>query len=318
MCGFSNLVRASLVVIGVAAGAGVSGSLGAREDPWAGLARRIASASPPESTVVLALFDADVSDHLRARLARSIVVIPFGGAPAVDGAPMQPADLGLLYRRACEQTKNARDVWVVGRRTAAGRRRAARFADQAAAMFRRPVTRDSVRTHGDLVAIAHWTDRPQGRADRVRMRLSMAYAESVIAAGPPRRTPVTRPFTRDELFVHPDTLSEYLARLADTSFYSIGGCSEVEFVLWLAAERLSHLGPGVVPALVERFADPDPFVRERVQEALRSAAQDERILARTGGEYPKFYDQPPESAAVVARAWWTKHRRFWTPADTTR
>ena len=76
------------------------------------------------------------------------------------------------------------------------------------------------------------------------------------------------------------------------------------------------MGPGVVPVLVGRIADANPFVRERVQEALLLATQDERIMARSGGEYIKFYDQsdpPPE----VVKAWWAKFGHFWVSADTS-
>jgi hypothetical protein len=109
-----------------------------------------------------------------------------------------------------------------------------------------------------------------------------------------------------------------MGRLADTSFYSIGGCSDVELVFWTASEYLGQLGPPVVPALLERIADPDPFVRERVQDALCRATQDERILARTDGEYLKFYDQPEGSAPEVVWAWWAKFGHFWAQTDSTR
>jgi hypothetical protein len=78
------------------------------------------------------------------------------------------------------------------------------------------------------------------------------------------------------------------------------------------------MGPGVVPELVKRIADPSPFVRERVQEALLYATQDDRILARTGGEYLKFYDQPSRSPRDMVETWWAKYGHYWTPADSTR
>ena len=150
------------------------------------------------------------------------------------------------------------------------------------------------------------------------MRRSMAYADSVLAAGIPKPAPITRPFSASELAIDPDTLSIYLARLPDTTFYSIGGCSDGELALWNASERLGHMGPGVVPALVEHIADPDPFVRERVQDALTFVTEDERIMARTNGEYLKFYDRPADSSARIVRAWWAKFSHFWAAADSAR
>ena len=150
------------------------------------------------------------------------------------------------------------------------------------------------------------------------MSRAQAHADSVLARGIPKPIPITRPFTPSELDVNPDTLSFYVAMLADTSFYSIGGCSDVEIVVWDASERLGQLGPGVVPALVERIADPNPFVRERVEYALLLATQDERIMARTNGEYLKFYDQPASSSRDIVGAWWAKFSHYWVPADSTR
>ncbi len=150
------------------------------------------------------------------------------------------------------------------------------------------------------------------------MSRAQAYADSVLAGGIPKPIPITRPFTPSELEIDPDTLSFYVARLADTSFYSIGGCSEVEIAVWNASERLGQLGPGVVPVLIQRTADPNPFVLERVQEALLLATQDERILARTNGEYLRFIDQPASSSRNIVGAWWAKFGRYWVPADSTR
>jgi hypothetical protein len=73
----------------------------------------------------------------------------------------------------------------------------------------------------------------------------------------------------------------------------------------------------VLPVLVEHIGDPDPFVQERVQDALSSATQDDRIMARTDGEYLRFYDQPGSPQDVVGR-WWAKFGHFWTTADSAR
>jgi hypothetical protein len=119
------------------------------------------------------------------------------------------------------------------------------------------------------------------------MAKAQAWAESVLVVGIPKRTPITQPFSPSELCIDPDTLSSYIAKLPDTSFYSIGGCSEAEITIWDASERLGAMGPGVVPVLIDHIADPNPLVRQRVQEALFYATQDERILARSGSEYIK-------------------------------
>ena len=70
--------------------------------------------------------------------------------------------------------------------------------------------------------------------------------------------------------------------------------------------------------LVERMADRSPFVRERIQEALLLVTQDERILARTNGEYLKFYDRPASSSREIVAAWWAKFGHYWVQSDITR
>ena len=59
-------------------------------------------------------------------------------------------------------------------------------------------------------------------------------------------------------------------------------------------------------------------MRERIQEALLYATQDDRVLARTGGEYLKFYDQPSRMPRDIVDNWWEKFGHYWTPADSTR
>jgi len=289
------------------------------EDPWRGLAKRITSTSRADSTAVLTLFEEDVFEGLRSRLPQSFTVVPFRHPDVPRHDAFVPAQLGQMYREASASTQNFTDVWVVGRVSGStGRSRAARFADMAASMNRDPVLRDSVRTSRGTVAFSRWVDRPGGLAQRAEMRRALAYADSVLARGIPKPAAITRPFTPSELQINRDTLSYFVARLADTSFYSIGGCSEVELVFWDASEGLGRLGPGVVPVLVQRIADPSPFVRERVQEALLHATQEDCILARTGGEYLKFDDQPSRSPRDIVEAWWAKFGHYWTPADSTR
>jgi hypothetical protein len=149
------------------------------------------------------------------------------------------------------------------------------------------------------------------------MRRGRAQADSILAAGIPKLAPSTKPFARRDLAIDPDTLSFYMAKLADTTFYAVGGCSEVETTFWYAPERLSGLGPGVVPVLVGRIGDPDPFVRERVEYALLLATQDDRIMARTGGDYLRFNDQPGRLPREIAEMWWRKFGHFWASADST-
>lgn len=306
-----------LVIVGVATCSCLIRPVAGRDEPWRRLTALIMSTSDPDSTAVLVLFDKDVADTLRRRLPKPMEVVALGEDVPNHGEYGR-APLGRMYDEASTLTSSRPDVWVVGRRSGSrSREHAARFVDVAASMHRRRVLRDSLKTPQGTVKIERWVDRPGGTAQRAEMRLAQAYADSVMAAGIPGPTPITRPFTHDELQIDPDTLSLYVAKLADTSFYSIGGCSEVEIVFWTASERLARLGPGVVPVLVERIADPNPFVRERVQEALLLATQDESILARTGGEYLKFYDQPGPPPDVVG-AWWARFGHFWVPADGTR
>jgi hypothetical protein len=290
-----------------------------REDPLRVLTDRIVSASRPNRTAVLVLFDDDLIEGLRSRLPHEFKVVPFTGPDGPRQDAFLPAQLGQMYSQASAATENCSDVWVVGRRSGSiGRKRAARFADMAAATLRRPVLRDSVRTSHGAVAFSRWLDRPGGSAQRREMRRGQAYADSVLAVGIPERIPNTLPFTLSELAVNPDTLSWYVSKLADTTFYAIGGCSDVEIVFWNASEKLGQLGPGVVPVLVSHIADPNPFVRERVEEALGLATQDERILARTDGEYLKFYDRPTSSPRDIVTEWWGKFSHYWATADSTR
>jgi hypothetical protein len=289
------------------------------EDPWRVLVKRITITSRAESTAVLVLFDEDVIDALRSRLPRAFTIVPFRHPDVPGHDAFVPAQLGQMYREASASMQNCSDVWVVGRVAGpTGRSRAARFAYMAASSNRICVRRDSVRTSRGTVAFSRWVDRAGGVAQRVQTRQAMAYADSVLARGIPKPIPITRPFTPTELALDPDTLSFYVTRLADKSFYAIGGCPEVELTFWNAPERLGQMGPGVVPVLVKRIADPSPFVRERVQEALLYATQDDRILARTGGEYLKFYDQPSRSPRDIVEAWWAKYGHYWTAAGSTR
>jgi hypothetical protein len=306
------------IVLVAACACGLQPADGA-EEPWRGLAKRITSASRPDSAAVIVLFDEDVVEGLRSRLPQSFKVVSFR-YPGVSGDDaFVPGQLGELYREVSAATWEDPDVWVVGRFSGStARRRAARWADMVALMFRSRILRDSVMTSRGTVTFSRWLDRPGGVAQREEMRRGQAYADSVLARGIPKPIPITRPFIPRELAIDVDTLSFYVARLADTSFYSIGGCSDVEIVFWYASERLAQMGPGVVPVLVERIEDPSPFVRERVQDALLMATQDERILARTNGEYLKFYDQPAGSSRDIVRAWWAKYGHYWTPADSSR
>lgn len=290
----------------------------AGKDPWRALVKRITATSQADSTAVLVLFDDDVIQALRSRLPQTFTIIPFRLADIPGHDAYVTPQLGQMYQEASAAMQNCSDVWVVGRVAGpAGRSRAARFAYMAASVNRNRVLRDSVLTSRGEVAVSRWVDRPGGAAQRAQMRQAMAFADSVLARGTPEIIPITRPFTPAELALDPDTLSFYVTELADTSFYTIGGCPGVELVFWNASERLGQMGPGIVPVLVKHIADPSPFVRERVQEALLYATQQDRILARTGGEYIKFYDQPSRSPLDLVEAWWAKYGHYWTVGDST-
>jgi hypothetical protein len=115
-----------------------------------------------------------------------------------------------------------------------------------------------------------------------------------------------------------DTLALYLGRLGDRSFYRHYGDEDEPGTLWIAAERLGQLGPGVIPALMARVDAPDEHERMLVHFALMLASHDEAILARTGGEYADpegvLEGAPHDRNAAIARAWWAKHRHFWDDA----
>ena len=291
---------------------------GARVESLGAIAARIESTSDPDSTAVLVVLDQDLLAQVRSRLTKKIAVFAyqFPDTPRYDA--YSRSQLSQIHRVAAAATGGYPEVWVIGLRPdSPGRKRAALSARGVASMLRRPVLRDSLVTSHGTIVFSHWVDRPAGVVERAEMARAMAWAESAMAAGPPKRTPITVPFSRSELSVDRDTLAYFMAKLPDTSFHSIGGCSEVEIVMWDAAERLATMGPGVVPALIARIDDPDPFVRERIEEALSAATQDERILARTDGEYLSFYNNPSPPPEVVTK-WWARFRHFWALADTVR
>lgn len=287
-------------------------------ESWLAAVARIESASVPDSTAVLVLFDADLFDFVHSRLSKGFRVIPF---PHPDVPGHEAPQLGQMYREAAAATRPFPDVWVIGTQSeSSARRREVAFARAAASSNRRPVLNDTLHTDRGTLVLTRWVDQPGGAAWREEMARSQAWAESVIAVArsKPPPTLITNPFRPEELRIERDTLSFYVAKLRDTSYYSIGGCSDVEIVVWEASERLGAMGPGVVPALVDRMGDPDAFVRERVQDALLLATQNEQVLARIGDDYLKFYDQPDTPPTEVVRKWWAKYRHFWVPADTAR
>jgi hypothetical protein len=264
---------------------------------------------------VLVVADRALLEDLLDLSSRAIAVLPI----ALPSSAPTPAQIGQMFRETSAATLKYTDIWVVGgSQDPKTSRRAGAVAEMAARMSRARVLRDSVKTSRGTVTFSRWVDFPGGVAQRIETRRALAAADSLLARGVPKRLPITTPFTRSDLALDRDTVAYFVGRLADTSFYSIGGCSEVEIVTWDASEKLGQMGPGVVPILVKRIADPDPFVRERVQDALLFATQDERILARTGGDYLKFYDQPEGSARGIVEAWWSKFGHFWTSADSTR
>jgi hypothetical protein len=276
------------------------------------VAARIESTSDPDSTAVLVALDPDLLAQVRSRLTKKIAVFAYQVPDTLRYDADTRSQLRQIYRAASEATEGCTEVWVVGMRPdSPGRKRAALSARGVASMLRRLVLRDSLVTSHGTIVFSRWVDQPAGVARRAENARAMVWADSVIAAGPPKRTPITVPFSRSDLSVDPDTLAFFMAKLPDTSFYHLSGD---ELVMWDASERLGRLGPGIVPALIARIDDPDPFVRERVEEALSSATQDERILARTDGQYLRFYDNPASPDEVV-RAWWAKFGRFWASAD---
>ena len=288
------------------------------DDPWHHLARLISSTDRPESTAVLVLFDQDVVDTLRRRLPQAIQVVAFSDPSAPRDSMFVPARLGLMYRKASAAVSDWPSVWVVGRHSGSkDKERALRFGQETAALLRRRALLDSLKTGQGTVEFSRWVDVPGGTAQREAMRRGRAQADSILAAGIPKLAPITKSFARRDLAIDRDTLSFYVAKLSDTTFYAVGGCSEVETIFWYAPERLSGLGPGVVPDLVGRIADPNPFVRERVQYALLLATQDERVMARTGGDYLKFYNQPGRSPSDIVEVWWKEFGHFWASADSS-
>jgi hypothetical protein len=314
-----RVARGLVAILSVSACVSMLSCTDERHEPWQAVAARIEETCDPDSTAVLVLFDRDLFDYVRSRLPKTFEVIPFRHPDVPRHDAYVPAQLGRMFREASAATQLRPVVWVVGRRTdSPGRKHAARFADMVASSFRRLVFRETVDTFQGTLEVAWWADQPGGVTRRVDIARALAWADSVKAVGVPKPTPITRPFSRGELEIDQDTLSLYMAKLPDTSFYSIGGCSEVEITFWNASERLGGMGPGVVPVLIDHVADPNSFVRERVQEALQLVTQDERILARTGGEYITFYDKPGTPAPEIAKAWWARYRRFWAPLDTVR
>jgi hypothetical protein len=291
-------------------------SSAADADSWGGFAKRIKTTSRGDSTAVVVLMDTGLIKYFRERLPQSIALVPIvkPEAPGTEG--LTRVELGRIYHQVSAATMTSTEVWVVGK-TNEQSVRAARLADSAARMSRHQVLRDSLETSRGTLMFSRWVDLPGGVSQRIRIHHELELGDSIMAHTP-KRALITRPFTRSELAVDDDTVSYYVAHLADTSFYSIGGCPDVELVNWNASERLGRMGPGIVPVLIERVADPNPFVRERVQDALLFATQNESILARTEGEYLKFYGQPGRPPIDIVDDWWRRFGHFWTPADSTR
>jgi hypothetical protein len=292
-----------------------------RRESWEAVATRVESTSNPDSTAVVVLFDASLFDLFRARLPKGFNVLRFQHPDVPRNDAFERPQLGQMYKEASAATRCYPDVWVIqAYSSSTARKQAAWFAQSAASLHRSRALSDTIRTDRDTLMFARWIDRPGGVALREEMARSQAWADSVLVAARsrPSRVPITRPFSTEDLQIDRDTLLFYVAALQDTSYYSVGGCDEVQTAFWNASERLGRMGPGVVPVLVDRVEDPDPFVRERVQEALLLATQDERIMTRTGDDYIKFYDQPGTPPAEVVKAWWSKYHNFWGRSDTSR
>jgi hypothetical protein len=284
------------------------------------VAALVGSTSNPDSTAVLVLFDSSLFDDFRARLPKC-KVIRFWHPDVPRSDSFERPQLGQMYKAASAATGRYADVWVIQSKTLSpARKRAAWFAQSAASLHRSRALSDTLRTDRDTLMFARWVDRPGGIALREDMARSQLWADSALAAARsrPQRAPLNQPFSLEELRIDRDTLLYYVAKLPDTSYYSIGGCDEVQTIFWNASERLGAMGPGVVPVLVDRIDDPDPFVRERIQDALLLATQNDGIMIRTGDDYIKFYDQPATSPSEVVQAWWNKYRRFWAPPDTSQ
>jgi hypothetical protein len=312
--------RSRLALVAIASTCACLVSCNKGNQAWREAVARVEYVSDPDSTAVLVLFDNDLFDYFRSRLPRGFRVIPFRHPDVPRHDAFSAMQLGQMYREAAAATRRYPVVWVVGIQDSPVKKRAAAFARVAVSSNRDAVRIDTLHTDRGTLALTRWVDRPGGVAWREEMARSQAWAESVITAerSKPPPTPITHPFSAAELEIDADTLSYFVAKLRDTSYYSIGGCSDVETIQWDASERLGAMGPGVVPALVDRIDDPNPFVRERVQDALLFATQDERIMARTGNDYLRFYDQPDTPPAEITRKWWSKYRHFWASADTTR
>jgi len=190
----------------------------AGDDPSSRLAEKIMSTSHPDSTAVLVLFDEDLVQGLRSRLPQPFKVVPFRHPDVPHHDAFVPAQLGQMYREASAATWSCSDVWVIGRLAGpTGRRRATGFADMAASMVRSRVLRDSLKTSRGMVTFSRWVDRPGGAAQRAETRRALEHADSVLARGIPKPTPITRPFTLSELQLNRDTLSYFVARWCPAS-----------------------------------------------------------------------------------------------------
>ena len=262
----------------------------------------------------------------RAVRPRTLRIPRVGVAQGVQGGSVSTSRCSAARRlrataartnvpRAAAVTGSCPDVWVVGRRSGSpGRKRAARFADMAASMFRRRVLRDSLDTVDGKLEFSRWVDRPRGVAQRADMAQAQAWAESVLAAGIPKPLPITVPFSPNELQIDSDSLSLYIAKLPDTSYYSIGGCSEVEIVMWDASEKLGRMDSRSRAGTRRSHRRPGS-VRSRAGPGVTDARNPGRAHpCPDGGEYLKFYDQPSTPVSDVVHAWWEKFGRFWVPA----
>ena len=79
-------------------------------DPLSWLAKRITSTSTPDSTAVLVVFDGKLLNDLRARLPRTIAVVPFPQSAASAQEALSATRVGQMFREAATATTNYTDV----------------------------------------------------------------------------------------------------------------------------------------------------------------------------------------------------------------
>jgi hypothetical protein len=282
----------------------------------------VAARSDPARTTVVVPFDPDPFMYYNDRLERPFRVVAYAHPEVPFHDAWTPEQLVEMFRAAQDSTRGPGDVWIVVRSPNSGaRRQVMRMAAASVAPAREPGPRDSLLSVQGPLRFRLWRDLPEGARRRAAMVGDLMEAAEGAPSREAQRPVITAPFTRAELAANSDSIRFYVGKLRDPAFVEIFEHDGDQRRWYTAAEKLGSYGAASVPALMARLESDSDFERMQVVYALLLATQDERVLARTGGEYvnPGMVLDGSDSrrGAAVARAWWQEHGHFWTDAGVS-